>query len=99
MIPKNKPIRSKKIRQSAKGEICSLRVSPYCDYDQSVVLCHIGKDSGVGTKCNDTFSVYGCYECHRLIDTKSKESYAVDKLRALEETQNKFHEKKLIEVK
>lgn len=99
MIEKSKPIVSKKIRKSARDEVCSLRISSRCDYNQTTVLCHIGKDRGTAIKCHDTFAVYGCYWCHAEIDTKSKADYSADKLRALEETQSKMIQKGIIKVR
>jgi len=102
---KNKRLRSKKIRDSAKGEDCTLRLSPNCtDEWGAVVLCHVGKLSGTSAKCHDTFAVYGCNYCHDIIDSRvktdiAKGQIAREKLRALEETQSKFIQKNLIQVK
>jgi len=85
------------IRTSAKDECCSLRVSQNCSHDEpgKVVLCHLNSNyRGVGIKSPDIFGVYGCYECHQLLD-KSQVDYQ-DQLRAMMETQMKLMQKGLI---
>ncbi len=87
-----------KIRQSAKGEECSLRVSENCtDEHGSVVACHLNSNyRGVGYKSPDLFIVYGCFFCHQMLD-KSEVS-AEDQLRAMQETQMKLLDKGLIKI-
>lgn len=92
--------KSSKIRRSARGEGCSLRLGN-CSSNETVVLCHIGRDKGVGMKCGDHFAVYGCSNCHDIIDGRAKSDFTKDqinteKLRALEETQKKLIEKGLL---
>ena len=89
----------KKIRDSARGEDCSLRLG-MCSSDETVVLCHIGHIRGMGVKCGDHFAVYACSNCHDLIDGRVKNSHLdldleYEKLRALEETQLKLINKGL----
>ena len=90
-----------KIRDSAKGENCSLRLG-YCSGNETTVLCHIGRNRGWAIKCADYFAVYACSNCHDVIDGRSKPLYEVDieeeKLRALEETQAKLITKGLIKI-
>jgi len=86
-----------KITKSAKNECCSLRVSPRCSHDEEgkVVLCHLNSNyRGVGIKSPDIFAVYGCYECHLLLD-ESKVSYE-DQQRAHFETLMKLVDKGLL---
>ena len=91
-----------KIRRSAKGEDCSLRLGN-CSSDDTVVLAHIGKDKGWGMKCADYMAVYACHSCHDIIDGRVKSGFTKDelnteKLRALEETLGKLVDKGLINV-
>ncbi len=84
-----------KLRESARGEDCSLRVSPNCHDGETVVLCHIGRNRGMGIKCGDHFAVYGCSYCHDVIDGRVTTEFSQvelerEKLRALEETQGKM---------
>jgi len=88
-----------KITKSAKDECCSLRVSPNCSHDEpgKVVLCHLNSNyRGVGMKSPDILGVYGCYECHLLLDA-SKVDYE-DQQRALFETLMKLIDKGLVNV-
>lgn len=90
-------LKSKKIRNSARNEACSLRVSPQCQDGETVVYCHLNSNfRGVGLKSPDLFGVYGCYHCHVLLDANKID--AKDQLRALQETQMKLFEKGLINV-
>lgn len=92
-------IRSKKVKDSARGEDCALRLVGICSFNpEQTVLCHVGKMGGRGFKCDDTFSVYGCFNCHQEIDGVNRRELAGDILRAVEETQHKLIEKGLINV-
>ena len=44
------------ITKSAKGEYCTL-ILGNCSDDETVVLCHIGKNRGMGIKCSDHFAI------------------------------------------
>lgn len=90
-------MKSKKIRNSARNEDCSLRVSQNCQDGETVVFCHLNTPfKGVALKSPDLFGVYGCYHCHLLLDS-SKVDYQ-DQLRALFETQKKLLDKGLIQI-
>ena len=81
-------MKSKKLRASARGEQCTLRLVGVCNFNpETVVLAHIGKGGGMGSKCGDNMAVFACSSCHAEIDSSAKDSYAADKLRALGETQ------------
>lgn len=89
---------SQKIRDSAKGEDCSLRVHPNCQDGETVVFCHLNTNyRGMGLKSPDLFGLYSCAACHSMLD-QSKVS-AEDQLRGLIETQMKLAEKGLIQWK
>ena len=92
-----------KITKSAKGEDCTLRLDE-CNHDnETVVLCHIGKNRGMGIKCGDHFAIYACSSCHDVIDGRKPNTMIIDleieKLRALEETQGKLIDKGLLCIK
>lgn len=92
-----------KIRQSAKDEDCSLRLG-FCSSNETVVLCHIGRNRGMALKCSDHFAVYACSACHDIIDGRVKSPFSkvelqAEKLRALEETQTKLIKKELLCIK
>ena len=92
-----------KIRSSARGEDCSLRLGQ-CSSNETVVLCHIGRLRGMAIKCGDHFGVYACSNCHDVIDGRVKSQFSklelqAEKLRALEETQQKLINKGLLCLK
>jgi len=91
-----------KIRKSARGEDCSLRLGN-CSSNETVVLAHIGRNRGMGIKCADYMAVYACSNCHDIVDGRVKSEYTKDqlnteKLRALEETLGKLFNKGLLNV-
>ena len=98
-----KPIVSKKIRQSARGQSCTLR-SPHCnDNGENVMLCHVPLPgmAGMGQKMSDIHGFYGCEGCHRYFDTEGRadpERWQMA-FRAVVETQNILYELGLITVK
>ena len=86
-----------KIRQSARDEACTLRVSTSCQDGETVVLCHLNSPyKGIALKSPDIFGAYGCYRCHQQLDAGMVSKG--DQLRALMETQFKMMEKGLINV-
>jgi len=95
-------IRSKKIRQSAKGESCTLRIPGVCNHNpETVVFCHApSPHKGTGSKSDDFWGAYGCSDCHRFVDenvpSHNVRSYFYD---AIFETQKRLFEKGLIQVK
>lgn len=60
-------IRSKKIRASAKGEDCQIRVEGCNRDNNTTVFCHLD-GGGTGGKSSDLFGVYGCSSCHAKVD-------------------------------
>lgn len=91
-------MKSKKIRDSARGEICSLRVSPECRDDDTVIFAHLNSNyRGMGLKSPDIFGCYCCFACHQLLD-KSEVDYQ-DQIRGLQETQMKLIDKGLLVIK
>jgi len=92
-----------KFTKSARGEDCTLMLGN-CSSNETVVLCHIGKIRGMGTKCGDHFAVYACSNCHDVIDGRAPPLYGWDmvdsaKFMALERTQQKFIDKGLLCLK
>lgn len=66
MIKKENRLKSKKIRESARGEDCAINIVGVCNYNpETVVLCHL---QGGGVKSADTMAAYGCSDCHDAID-------------------------------
>lgn len=67
-------IESKAMRQSARGEVCTLQIMGVCRGDSSTtVLCHLPDEShGLARKSDDVSSCYGCAACHDVIDGRRK---------------------------
>ena len=99
-------IKSKKIRDSAKGEECTLQIGGICDGDNdTVVLCHFGVHSGGSARLNGDLSAgYGCMKCHNCIDRREYHSVSeADRefymRRSMVRTLTRLFEKGLLEVK
>jgi len=70
-----KPIRSKAIRESARGEPCTVRIPGICNGNpETTVLAHLG-GGGMGTKRGDIFGAYCCSSCHDALDGRMKTDY------------------------
>ncbi|TPM39622.1 nuclease domain-containing protein [Mesorhizobium sp. B2-3-4] len=81
---------SSKLRNSAKGEICTFAIPGICNHDpETTVLCHIRDEAkGLSNKANDYSAAFGCYACHTAIDQHrlSKEDELFYSLRAMQRT-------------
>lgn len=68
---------SKKLTDSAKGEHCTINLPRICNYNpETTVPCHIPDETGTGKmagKSDDWLIVYGCSECHAVIDGRVRE--------------------------
>lgn len=86
---KQPPTVSTPLRQSARGETCTLRLG-CCNGDPStVVLAHLRFFSwaGISQKPDDMLAVFACSACHDAIDRRSREPWGFeDLLRGLGET-------------
>jgi len=94
-----------KLRDSARGEECTLQIHPHCNGNpETVVLCHLPSGSGMGQKSPDWFAVYGCSSCHDIIDGRVNLSSDIElellKIinRALFRTLTRMIEKGLIKI-
>jgi len=65
-----KPIVSKKIRNAARLEECTVRAVGHCDYNpETTVLAHLPDESkGMSKKADDISGCFACVACHRLLD-------------------------------
>ncbi|MBM7070893.1 DUF1364 family protein [Shewanella sp. 202IG2-18] len=98
-----KVVRSNKIRNSAKGQSCTVRLVGICNHNsETVVFAHVGRHKGTAIKCGDNFGVYACSSCHDEIDRRTRHMAAHevwgDLLDALEETQQKLFDKGLLKA-
>lgn len=73
MIKKPQPVRSRKLRESARGRECTLRIPGACNGDSATsVLCHLPHGRrGVGTKASDDHAVVACSGCHDALDMRA----------------------------
>ena len=75
MLPKNKPIESKAIRRSAKGQDCQLRFPGICNSrPETVVFCHL-PGSAMSLKNDDLAGAYGCSACHDVLDGRADSQF------------------------
>ena len=91
-----------KLRKSARGQNCTLRLTG-CNYNpETVVLAHIriNKFCGTGIKPPDYMGCFACSNCHDAIDgrVKSDDTYK-DILRAQNETLKYWVDNGLVEIK
>jgi len=103
MGQKHPPAVSKRIRDSACGEECALRL-PCCNRDDATtVFAHIRQfsNAGISEKPPDYWGVYACSDCHDQLDRRAGDAEWGwdDVLRALSETQRKLSRKGLLVTK
>lgn len=60
-----------KLRQSARGQQCTVR-SPWCEYvTEKTVLAHLPSQvKGMGNKGDDWHAVFCCASCHEAMDQR-----------------------------
>ncbi|WP_163557553.1 nuclease domain-containing protein [Halomonas sp. NO4] len=70
MYLKPQPIRSKQVRDAARGERCTLQILGVCNHDDSTtVLSHLPDEShGMARKGDDISACFACHACHDVID-------------------------------
>jgi hypothetical protein len=65
-----------KIRESAQGEQCTIRLPGICNYNpDTTVWAHSNRSSdgkGMGLKAKDENGAYACYNCHCVYDRQRK---------------------------
>ncbi len=91
---------SKKIRDAARGQDCTLRLEG-CSFDpEQTIGAHLPcGQNGMGMKSPDTMIVFACANCHSRIDGSWREAHYGDMLRALAETHLILIERGLLAVK
>lgn len=65
--------RSKTLRDSARGQCCTLQIPGICNGNpETTVLCHLPSGThGLGYKSDDYWAVFGCSSCHDMIDGRT----------------------------
>jgi hypothetical protein len=63
-----------KITESARGEMCSIRLPKACLFHpETVVWAHASGSAagkGIGMKCHDLLGAYACHVCHDIVDRR-----------------------------
>lgn len=74
----------KAITDSAKGQMCTIRLPGICNFDPATtVFCHLsGIRHGHGTGIKTIFGAYGCDKCHDCVDGRTRSGLSKDYLRA-----------------
>lgn len=67
-----KPLVSKKIRNAARGELCTLNVAGVCSYDrETTIFAHLPFEGGaMGGKVTDLSGCFACHACHDAADRR-----------------------------
>lgn len=96
---------SKALRDSARGEVCTVQIYGICNYDpETTVLAHLPDESkGMGTKSDDISGCYACASCHDALDGRRKEPIAQQELewymrRAQTRTLRRLFEKGILSI-
>lgn len=65
-----KPVKSNKLRNSARGRECTMHVAGVCNHNpDTTVLAHINTDgSSMGAKTDDFSACFACSDCHAWHD-------------------------------
>jgi hypothetical protein len=83
-MEKHKALRSRILRESARGQDCLLQTGVCNGNPETTVLCHIPhhESKGMGLKPDDFLAVWGCSDCHSLLDNRN--DYGLSKETRLE---------------
>lgn len=75
---KENTFESKKIRDAARGQTCTLNVPGVCRQErETVVLCHLPtRRKGMGNKSPDLVAVDACHRCHDWLDGRNHRGVA-----------------------
>jgi hypothetical protein len=98
-------IRSNKLRQSARGEACTLQILGVCNHNpETTVLAHLPSEQhGMALKADDTCSCFACSACHDCIDRRRivpefEERRHWYLLRAIQRTTARWFERGIVRV-
>lgn len=92
---------SQKLRDSAQGQLCTLRTIVCNHNPETTVLAHLPSPiKGMGNKSDDWHAVFACSSCHDAMDRRSpvETHWTAVRLRALQETQRVWFEMGLLQV-
>lgn len=70
-------MKSQKLRNSARGRDCQVRLMGICNFNpETTVLAHLG-GGGMGAKKPDIQAAFCCSSCHDALDGRA--NYLIDK--------------------
>lgn len=74
-----------KLRQSAKGMACTVRLPGICNNnEETTVLAHVrSPNTGIGMKPHDIHASYTCSDCHDVLDGRVRTHFSRDQLRLM----------------
>ncbi|GGE75833.1 hypothetical protein GCM10011533_30230 [Streptosporangium jomthongense] len=74
MLKKAIPIKSKHVRDAARGQSCTLQIVGACNGQwETTVLAHLPDEShGIARKADDLSACFACDACHSVIDGRAK---------------------------
>ncbi|HEJ3062520.1 DUF1364 family protein [Pseudomonas aeruginosa] len=97
---------SKAVRDSARGEECTLQIAGVCNHNwDTTVFAHLPDESkGMGTKADDLSGCYACHACHDALDARRKNPLQAEERewymrRAMVRTWRRLHDKGLLKIK
>lgn len=96
--------KSKKLRESARGQDCNIRIPGICNFNcETTILAHTGAGAGMGQKVDDLEGSFCCSSCHDAIDGRTKTEWTKLELRLMakegaERTRKYWLQKQLIKV-
>jgi hypothetical protein len=94
---------SKKLRNSARGQQCQVRIPRVCNWNpETTVLAHVAK-GGIGQKGNDYHATFCCSSCHDALDCRVKNDFKKEELEnmaneGMKRTQNIWFEMGLLKA-
>lgn len=62
-----------KIRKSARGKDCQIRIPGYCRFDRDTVVAAHLNGYGIGGKHSDLFTARCCSICHDILDGRNRQ--------------------------
>lgn len=88
-----------KLRQSARGQRCTLN-TPFCNHDpETTVLAHLPSNvKGLATKSDDWNACFACSGCHEALDNHMLKEQHYYCLQALQRTQKIWFDMGLITI-
>ena len=106
MIPKTQPVRSRRLREAARGQSCTVRLPGVCNGNpDTVVLAHAPAGGrGIARKADDSHAAFACDACHSVLDGRAKSDIDREEilecwLRGIAETHAIWRDMHLITIK